>query len=50
MTRVNFQWDDPLLLEAQLTPEEIMVRDSARVYAQERLAPRELKAFREESR
>ena len=48
MARVNFHWDDPLLLESQLTPEEIMVRDSASAYAQERLAPRVLQAFREE--
>ncbi len=48
MARVNFQWDDPLLLEAQLAPEEIMVRDAARDYAQERLAPRIVQAFREE--
>jgi glutaryl-CoA dehydrogenase len=48
MTRANFHWDDPLLLEAQLTPEEIMVRDAARLYAQERLAPRIVQAFREE--
>ncbi|MDP9011963.1 MAG: acyl-CoA dehydrogenase family protein, partial [Pseudomonadota bacterium] len=48
MSRANFHWDDPLLLEAQLTPEEIMVRDAAREYAQERLAPRILQAFREE--
>jgi glutaryl-CoA dehydrogenase len=48
MSRANFHWDDPLLLEAQLTPEEIMVRDAARLYAQERLAPRIVQAFREE--
>ncbi len=48
MSRVNFQWDDPLLLEAQLTTEEILIRDAARDYAQERLAPRVLQAFREE--
>jgi glutaryl-CoA dehydrogenase len=48
MARTDFHWDDPLLLEAQLTPEEIMVRDTARDYAQERLAPRILEAFREE--
>jgi glutaryl-CoA dehydrogenase len=48
MARVNFHWDDPLLLEAQLTSEEIMVRDAARLYAQEQLAPRILQAFREE--
>ncbi|HWJ35957.1 MAG TPA: acyl-CoA dehydrogenase [Steroidobacteraceae bacterium] len=48
MARVDFHWDDPLLLDAQLAPEEVMVRDAARVYAQERLAPRILQAFREE--
>jgi glutaryl-CoA dehydrogenase len=48
MSRVDFHWDDPLLLEAQLTPEEIMVRDAARAYAQDRLAPRVTQAFREE--
>jgi glutaryl-CoA dehydrogenase len=48
MARATFHWDDPLLLEAQLTPEEIMVRDAARDYAHERLTPRILQAFREE--
>jgi glutaryl-CoA dehydrogenase len=45
---VSFHWDDPLLLEAQLSREEIMIRDAARVYAGERLAPRIIRAFREE--
>jgi glutaryl-CoA dehydrogenase len=48
MARASFHWDDPLLLEAQLTSEEIMVRDAARQYAQEQLSPRILRAFREE--
>ena len=48
MGRAQFHWDDPLLLEQQLTMDEIMVRDAARVYAQERLAPRVQEAFREE--
>src|SRR5260370_28165286 len=48
MARTSFHWDDPLLLEAQLTSEEIMIRDAARVYADERLAPRIVQAFREE--
>jgi len=43
-----FQWDDPLLLEDQLTEEERMVRDSARAYCQEKLAPRVLEATRKE--
>ncbi len=36
----HFQWDDPLLLETQLTDEEKMIRDTARQYAQKKLAPR----------
>ncbi|MBC7481750.1 MAG: acyl-CoA dehydrogenase family protein, partial [Rhizobacter sp.] len=43
-----FHWDDPLLLDAQLTDEERMVRESARAYSQDRLAPRVLQAFRHE--
>ncbi|ANB72212.1 acyl-CoA dehydrogenase [Paraburkholderia phytofirmans OLGA172] len=44
----TFQWDDPLLLNQQLSDEERMVRDSARSYCRERLAPRVLDAFRRE--
>ncbi len=44
----GFDWADPLLLEDQLAPEERLVRDSAREYAQERLMPRVLLANREE--
>jgi glutaryl-CoA dehydrogenase len=47
-TNATFQWDDPLLLEAQLSEEERMVRDSARAYAQTKLLPRVLEAFRHE--
>ena len=43
-----FKWDDPLDLEGELTEEERMVRDTARDYAQERLFPRVLKAYRNE--
>lgn len=45
----RFHWDDPLLLETQLGGEERMVLDAARAYAQERLAPRVLEAFRREA-
>jgi glutaryl-CoA dehydrogenase len=45
----DFVWEDPLDLESQLTEEERMVRDTARGYAQEKLLPRVLKAYREES-
>jgi glutaryl-CoA dehydrogenase len=43
-----FRWDDPLLLEDQLTEEERMVRDSARAYCQEKLMPRVTEAHRHE--
>ena len=43
-----FQWDDPLLLDDQLTDEERMVRDSARAYCQDKLMPRVLEANRHE--
>ncbi|MBI4195641.1 MAG: acyl-CoA dehydrogenase [Betaproteobacteria bacterium] len=36
----RFQWDDPFLLEEQLTGEERLIRDTARQYAQEKLLPR----------
>jgi len=44
----SFHWQDPLLLDAQLTDEERMVRDAALAYAQDKLAPRVLEAFRHE--
>jgi glutaryl-CoA dehydrogenase len=47
-SRPVFQWDDPLLLEDQLTEEERMVRDSARAFCQEKLQPRILEAHRHE--
>src|SRR5256885_9059554 len=43
-----FTWEDPLDLEGELTEDERMVRDSARGYAQDKLLPRVLKAYREE--
>ena len=46
--KASFKWDDPLLLEDQLTEDERMVRDAARAYAQDKLAPRVLEAFRHE--
>ena len=45
---LRFVWDDPLLLEQQLTEEERMVRDTAHAYAQEKLLPRITEAFRHE--
>lgn len=48
MAAPSFHWNDPLLLDAQLTDEERMVRDAAHAYAQDKLAPRVLDAFRNE--
>lgn len=45
----DFCWDDPLLLEDQLTADERALRDAARAYCQERLAPRVRDAFRNET-
>ncbi len=44
----NFDWQDPFLLDQQLTEEERMVRDTARQYAQNKLQPRAREAFRNE--
>lgn len=48
MSNPLFHWDDPLLLDQQLTQDERMVRDAAAAYAQEKLMPRVLEAFRHE--
>jgi glutaryl-CoA dehydrogenase len=44
----HFDWEDPLDLESELSEEERMVRDTARGYAQDKLFPRVLMAYREE--
>ncbi|MCP5266664.1 MAG: acyl-CoA dehydrogenase [Burkholderiaceae bacterium] len=46
--KASFKWDDPLLMESQLTEDERMVLEAARSYCQEKLAPRVLEAFRHE--
>ncbi|MCM2319653.1 MAG: acyl-CoA dehydrogenase family protein, partial [Pseudomonas sp.] len=46
--QASFNWEDPLLLDQQLSEEERMVQDSARKFAADRLAPRVLEAFRNE--
>src|SRR3984893_18292655 len=43
-----YDWQDPLALEGELTPDERMVQETARGYAQDQLFPRVLTAFREE--
>jgi glutaryl-CoA dehydrogenase len=47
-SKAEFHWEDPLLLEDQLTEDERMVRDTARGYAQDKLMPRVLEANRHE--
>jgi glutaryl-CoA dehydrogenase len=47
--KAAFVWDDPLLLNAQLSEDERMVRDAAAAYCQDKLAPRVLEMFRNES-
>jgi len=46
--KAQFVWDDPLLLNDQLSEDERMVRDAARDYCQGKLAPRVVEAFRNE--
>ena len=45
---IIFNWEDPLDLESGLTQDERMIRDSARAFCQDKLAPRIKQAFREE--
>ena len=49
MSKASFNWADPLLLDTQLSEEERMIRDAAAEYAQGRLMPRVLEAFRNET-
>ena len=44
----EFNWEDPLDLDGDLTEEERMVRDSARAFSQDKLMPRVRLAWREE--
>jgi glutaryl-CoA dehydrogenase len=46
--KAKFSWEDPLLLDQQLSEDERMVREAARAYCQDKLAPRVLEAFRHE--
>jgi glutaryl-CoA dehydrogenase len=49
MANAKFNWEDPFLLDQQLSDDERMVRDAAAAYCQGRLAPRVLNAFRNET-
>ena len=44
----RFDWQDPFLLDDQLTEDERMIRDTARSYARDRLLPRIVEAFANE--
>jgi len=44
----SFDWADPFALDAQLSDEERLVRDTAEGYAQERLLPRVTEAYLQE--
>jgi glutaryl-CoA dehydrogenase len=45
----RFHWDDPLLLDQQLSDDERAIRDAARAYCQDKLLPRVQLAFRNET-
>ena len=49
LTGGRFDWQDPFLIEQELTDEERLIRDTARAYAQEKLMPRILMANRNET-
>jgi glutaryl-CoA dehydrogenase len=46
--KAAFKWDDPLLIDAQLTEDERMIREAAAQYCQDKLAPRVTSAFLDE--
>jgi len=47
--KIVFDWSDPFLLDDQLGEDERAIRDTARAFAQEKLAPRVIAAYREET-
>ncbi len=48
MTRIGFNWQDPFLIEQQLSEDERMIRDASAKYCQDKLHPRVLEQFRHE--
>ena len=46
--KAQFHWEDPLLLDEQLTADERMVKEAAAAYCQDKLQSRVLEAFRHE--
>lgn len=49
MSRAAFNWEDPFLLDEQLTEDERMIRDSAQAFASDVLLPRIEKAYLDET-
>ena len=49
MKGADFDWRDAFRIDDLLTPEEVMIRDSARRFAQQQLMPRILEAHRHET-
>ena len=49
MAHAAFNWQDPFLLEQQLTDEERMIKEAAAAYCQDQLQPRVVAAFRSET-
>ncbi|MEO9865161.1 MAG: acyl-CoA dehydrogenase [Yoonia sp.] len=45
----RFNWEDPFSIETQLTEDERMLRDAAKAYAQDKLQPRVIDAYRDEN-
>ena len=45
----RFDWEDPFRMDGQLTEEERAIRDAARAYAQDKLQPRIIDAYRDET-
>ena len=48
MAKTAFHWDDPFLLQQQLSEDERMIEEAASAYCQDKLLPRVTEAFRHE--
>ena len=48
MAKTAFHWDDPFLLQQQLSEDERMIEEAARAYCQDKLLTRVTEAFRHE--
>jgi glutaryl-CoA dehydrogenase len=48
MAHASFNWQDPFLLDSQLSDDERMIKEAAAAYCQDKLQPRVIQAFRKE--